>query len=256
MSNSEANSLPPLDLNDESPDVLLLSLSQACPTQSPDSPSTTIDHVPRAVREKFYTDVKIYDTNWSGRCNLCGKVQYDKRGVTSNINRHVKRQHEKEYQQWLSEIDQVKNKNQKKMSDVFMKKNGTPRRSTSNPMSYNHDHPRQIQLSQSIVENLIVELGLPVSIVEREGFIRFMNIVDPKFSMTSRRTLSRSIIPRLFDSMNDSLKRFCLQSQFISLTLDMWTDRRQRAFFAMTGMVELSLKPFDLDQTSPSSHYT
>ena len=183
-------------------------------------------------------------------------MQYDKRGVTSNINRHVKRQHEKEYQQWLSEIDQVKNKNQKKMSDVFMKKNGTPRRSTSNPMSYNHDHPRQIQLSQSIVENLIVELGLPISIVEREGFIRFMNIVDPKFSMTSRRTLSRSIILRLFDSMNDSLKRFCLQSQFISLTLDMWTDRRQRAFFAMTGMVELSLKPFDLDQTFPSSHYT
>jgi hypothetical protein len=83
MSNGEANSLPPLDLHDESPDVLLLSSNQALPTQSPDFPSATIDHIPRAVRERFYTDVKIYDTNWSGRCNLCGKVQYDKRGVTS-----------------------------------------------------------------------------------------------------------------------------------------------------------------------------
>ena len=46
-------------------------------------------------------------------------------------------------------------------------------------------------------------------------------------------------------AMNDSLKKFCFQSQFISLTLDMWSDRRLRTFFAMTGMIENFLEYFD-----------
>ncbi|CAF1493204.1 unnamed protein product [Rotaria sordida] len=53
--------------------------------------------------------------------------------------------------------------------------------------------------------------------------------------MTSRRSLSRTTIPRLYAAMNDELKKFCNQSNFISLTLDIWTDCRLRAFFAMTG---------------------
>ena len=64
-----------------------------------------------------------------------------------------------------------------------------------------------------------------------------MNLVDPKFTITSRRTLSRSIVPRLYNNMNKELKRFCDQVEFISLTLDIWTDRRMRAFYAMTGKI-------------------
>ena len=65
-----------------------------------------------------------------------------------------------------------------------------------------------------------------------------MNLVDPKFTITSRRTLSRSTVPRLYNNMNKELKRFCdHQVEFISLTLDIWTDRRMRAFYAMTGKI-------------------
>jgi hypothetical protein len=35
--------------------------------------------------------------------------------------------------------------------------------------------------------------------------------------------------------MNDKLKRFCHEAEFISVTLDISTDRRMRAFYAMTG---------------------
>ncbi|CAF1314804.1 unnamed protein product, partial [Rotaria sp. Silwood1] len=36
-----------------------------------------------------------------------------------------------------------------------------------------------------------------------------MNTIDPKFTMTSRRALSRTTIPRLYNTMNDELKKFC-----------------------------------------------
>ena len=145
-------------------------------------------------------------------------------------------------------IRSLSNTNQKRMSDVFMKTNETKRNSSNSKSFYHNNHPRQIQLSQSILENLIVDLGLPLSIVEleREAFIKFMNVIDPKFTMTSRRTLSRTTIPRLYAAMNDELKKFCNQSNFISLTLDIWTDRRLRAFFAMTGMIAIFFKCYNM----------
>ncbi|CAF3800478.1 unnamed protein product [Rotaria socialis] len=164
------------------------------------------------------------------------------------MNRHVKSQHKTAYHEWTNQLDQLSNKSQKRMSDVFMKTNETKRKSSNSKSFYNNNHPRQIQLSQSILENLIVDLGLPLSIVERDAFIKFMNVIDPTFAMTSRRTLSRTIIPRLYTATNDELKKCCNQSNFISLTLDIWTDRRLRAFFAMTGhaFVDNTLKSYVL----------
>jgi hypothetical protein len=121
----------------------------------------------------------------------------------------VKNQHAGAYQEWLGQINDFNNKDQKKISDLFVK-NNEPTRTPSSKSFYKKDHPRQIQLSQSIVEYLIVDLGLPLSIVEREPFIKFMNTVDPKFTIISRRTLSRSTIPPLFTTMNDELKNFAI----------------------------------------------
>ncbi|CAF4794697.1 unnamed protein product [Rotaria sp. Silwood1] len=237
--------LPP-----DSPDGCILSpvpVLSSTSDNSTETTSQTIVDIPKTVRDKFYVNIKTYETNWSGQCILCNKIKYDNKGVTSNINRHVKSQHGKEYQEWLTQLNESSNKDQKKIYDLFIKNNET-RTSPFSNFYYNNNHPRQIQLSKSIVENLIIDLGLPLSIVERQPFIKFMNTKDPKFTMTSRRTLSRTTIPRLYNAMNDELKKFCNQSQFISLTLDIWTDRRLRAFFAMTGhaFVDNELKSYVL----------
>ena len=208
--------------------------SALVPNHSLEGTSEGIDNIPKTIRDKFYSDIVVHDKNWSAKCILCDKLQYDNKGVSSNIIRHIKNQHKKEYEQWSMQLRQLNNTNQKKISDMFAK-NDDPTKSTSSKSHYHSNHPRQVQLSQAIVSNLILDLGLPLSLVERQSFINFMNLIDPKFTITSRRTLSRSIIPRLFDKMNTELKRFCDEVDFISLTLDIWTDRRMRAFYAMTG---------------------
>ncbi|CAF1482350.1 unnamed protein product [Rotaria magnacalcarata] len=240
-----------IDLSNDSPDVCVLSpVSVSCSSsvESTAAPSQNIDNIPKTIKNNFFINITKYETNWSGECILCKKIQYDSIGVTSNMNRHVKSQHKTAYHEWINQLDQLSNKSQKRMSDVFMKTNETKRKSSNSKSFYNNNHPRPIQLSQSILENLIVDLGLPLSIVERDAFIKFMSVIDPKFAITSRRTLSRTTIPRLFTAMNDELKKFCNQSNFISLTLDIWTDRRLRAFFAMTGhaFVDNTLKSYVL----------
>ena len=87
-------------------------------------------------------------------------------------------------------------------------------------LPYHNNHPRQIQLCQSVVKNLIIELGLRLSIVERDPHIKFMNVIDPKFTMTGGRTLSLAAIPRLCNTINIELEKFCNRSNLASLTID------------------------------------
>lgn len=85
-----------------------------------------------------------------------------------------------------------------------------------------------------IVHDLIIDLGLPVSIVDNPTFIRAMNIVDSKFTLLSRRTLCRTVLPSTLEQIQMKLKQACGEARFLSLTLDVWTDRRMRAFLAVT----------------------
>ena len=94
------------------------------------------------------------------------------------------------------------------------------------PSTYSPNHSRQVELSKSIVDDLIIKLDLPLSIVDRPAFINFMKIVDLKFALTSRRTLSRTIILSLYDKIHDQLEKFCSTATFLSLALDIWSDRR------------------------------
>ena len=85
-----------------------------------------------------------------------------------------------------------------------------------------------------VVNNLIIDLGLPISIVDHPTFIHAMNIVDPKFTLLSRRTLCRRVLPSALEQITVKIKQACHNSRFVSITLDIWTDRRMRAFLAVT----------------------
>ncbi|CAF2425589.1 unnamed protein product [Rotaria sp. Silwood2] len=148
--------LPP-----DSPDVCILSpvpVLSSTSDNSTETTSQTIVNIPKTVRDKFYVNIKTYETNWSGQCILCNKIKYDNKGVTSNINRHVKSQHGKEYQEWLAQLNESSKKDQTKITDIFIKTNETTRTSSFSKAHYKNNHPRQIQLSQSIVENLIIDI--------------------------------------------------------------------------------------------------
>ena len=99
---------------------------------------------------------------------------------------------------------------------------------------YGAHNLRQLELSQMVVHDLIIDLGLPLSIVEHPAFVRAMNTVDPKFNLLSRRTLCRETLPSTLEQVMMKVKQACSDAKFVALTLDIWTDRRMRAFIGTT----------------------
>jgi hypothetical protein len=100
---------------------------------------------------------------------------------------------------------------------------------------YEKEHPRQIELENMVVKLLIVELGLPLSIVDRSAFSRVTQMVDPHFAMPHRRTIARSTLSALDNQMVIDIKSRCSTSNYIAASLDCWTDRQMRAFFSVTA---------------------
>ncbi|CAF1476325.1 unnamed protein product [Adineta ricciae] len=92
---------------------------------------------------------------------------------------------------WLHELNKLKGASSKEQTNKITKH--FQKTSTTQCSTYNNNHPRQMELSMAIVNNLIIKLGLPLSIVERSAFIDFMKTVDSKFTVTSRGTLSRTV---------------------------------------------------------------
>jgi len=80
------------DLLHDSPDVCVLSTLPVLSCTVADSTETTSQTTDSTIRDKFYVNMKTYESNWSGQCILFNKIQYDSKGVTSNFNRHVKTQ--------------------------------------------------------------------------------------------------------------------------------------------------------------------
>ena len=55
----------------------------------------------------------------------------------------------------------------------------------SNLVHYGSAHPHQTELTNAIFKNFVIEMGLPLSIVEKSAFIRTMTIGDPEFRIPS-----------------------------------------------------------------------
>ncbi|CAF4767903.1 unnamed protein product, partial [Rotaria sp. Silwood2] len=77
-------------------------------------------------------------------------------------------------------------------------------------------------------------MGLPLSIVDHISFNDFMNDVDSKYKPIHRRDLTRSFLPALHKKCTSKLQEICAEAKHVSLTLDIWRDRRMRSYFGVT----------------------
>ena len=61
-----------------------------------------------------------------------------------------------------------------------------------------------------------------------------MSILDPKYVVPCRQTLTSNLIPRMVKGALCLLKERLSAARYVSLTVDIWTDRRQHSFLAAT----------------------
>jgi hypothetical protein len=98
---------------------------------------------------------------------------------------------------------------------------------------YHPSHHRQRELTDAIVKQLVVAGNLPLSLVEQQWFREFMGVVDPKFKVPSRYKIN-SLVSQKFKEKRAVLESKLLLAKHVTITLDMWSDRRMRSYMGIT----------------------
>uniref|UniRef100_A0A1X7TKC3 DUF659 domain-containing protein n=1 Tax=Amphimedon queenslandica TaxID=400682 RepID=A0A1X7TKC3_AMPQE len=79
-------------------------------------------------------------------------------------------------------------------------------------------------LDDALVNMIVTDLQ-PASIVEDDGFLKFLKVLDPKYIPPSRRTIMRDRLPRLYAKKEQEVRGILDQSKWCTITTDLWTSR-------------------------------
>lgn len=85
----------------------------------------------------------------------------------------------------------------------FLKRKGTK---SVKAITYGSKSKRKKLIDEALVEFVVMDYQ-PLSVVEDIGFINLINVIDEKYAIPSRKTLTESLIPTYHNSMEN--KRFC-----------------------------------------------
>ena len=102
------------------------------------------------------------------------------------------------------------------------------------PKKYDKGHPRQILITNSLVKNLVVGCGIPHYIVENPKFRQFMSDVNALLDPVSGRWIAEIKLPELEEKLKTKFKHMLDFAKYVSVTLDLWSDRRMRAYLGIT----------------------
>jgi hypothetical protein len=95
---------------------------------------------------------------------------------------------------------------------------------------YSNSNSRQKAITEALIK-LVADSMLPFQFVESQGFRKFMAVVDPKYSIPSRRTVTRKTTDKL-QMIKDSIKHDLdllaeqnLRIGTVHATTDLWSSR-------------------------------
>jgi hypothetical protein len=92
-----------------------------------------------------------------------------------------------------------------------------------------------MRFNKSVVNNLIIGCGLPISIVDNPKFEAFVCDMNPKYSLPFRSHVTGKLIPACRKARVDGMKAHLASACYLSLTVVIWTDRRMHSYLAITA---------------------
>ncbi|XP_055850488.1 E3 SUMO-protein ligase ZBED1-like [Episyrphus balteatus] len=126
--------------------------------------------------------------------------------------------------------------------------------------------PISVSLTKQLDEQLtktIVKQYYPFSMVEDTEFKEFVRMLCPTYQMPSRKTVSNSLIPRMFSETKAKVQEMLASVESVCVTTDGWTSMTQQSYIGMTvhfiqeGLESLVLRsnllgciPYDQSHTS------
>ena len=94
--------------------------------------------------------------------------------------------------------------------------------------------PRETTSIDGALVSMLVADFQPASIVENEGFLRFLKAIDQRYQPPSRRTLMRDHLPQLYEEKVAELKEKLVSIEHCTLTTDLWTSNQTMGYLTVT----------------------
>lgn len=170
------------------------------------------------------------------KCVLCkNTLAYNK--TTSSMLKHIQSKHPLDYAAQkennsaesqdspaaLAETQTTNRVAQQTLHDIMTKAEG-----------YKEGGTKKKHLDELLMHMIVADLQ-PLSIVEDKGFRKFVNGLDPRYVLPSRRDLTRKHLPSMYDHAVKRLKDQLKEASYVSLTTDIWTSRQTRGFITVTA---------------------
>ncbi|KAH8033749.1 hypothetical protein MRX96_031268 [Rhipicephalus microplus] len=158
------------------------------------------------------------------QCKTCGATLKTPTSTTSPLVNHLK-QHPTAMKEYRVTAAGAPEKDQSMIFDFVHR---------TDPLS-----EKKTQVLNAKVAAMIALDLQPYSFVENRGFKELMAEAVPNYHLPSRTTLSRTLVPRLFDDTRKKVKdelssAFEGRTSAVTFTRDMWTSRANESYVSFT----------------------
>uniref|UniRef100_A0ACD5XNB0 Uncharacterized protein n=5 Tax=Avena sativa TaxID=4498 RepID=A0ACD5XNB0_AVESA len=169
----------------------------------------------RSKSWREFVPIQVDGEVTQGECKNCSAVISARRGHgTSGLRNHLQRC-----------------KARAKVAEALNQTNA----SLMTPDGVSHVWKWDPDVARKMLLRMVVLHEFPLSIVEYDGFRKFVSSLNPSFHMITRKTF-RNDIKKDFDEYKKSLKElFGAANSRISLTMDLWTSNQTIGYMVITA---------------------
>ena len=98
---------------------------------------------------------------------------------------------------------------------------------------FDKNDPRQKAITDTLIKMIVKDMQ-QVYIVEREGFRHLLSVLEPRYTIVSRKHLQHSLLPSYHGRVEEAITTILMSTDICSLTLDIWSSRRMHAYLGIT----------------------
>ncbi|XP_025410740.1 zinc finger BED domain-containing protein 1-like [Sipha flava] len=186
------------------------------------------------------------------KCNFCSNTISYKGGSTANLTRYLKRKHIVQYEARKKRSIEILEKNIDEPDNVSVSEPSHSNLTTITPIIKNKtasvtktqvsidaytSRPMPISKSKKIDEQLGIMMAKeyqPFSLVENKEFKKFVSLLNPSYSLPSRKTITYNILPQLLENTREKVKRSLDNASYIAMSTDGWTSVNNESYVAVT----------------------
>jgi len=106
---------------------------------------------------------------------------------------------------------------------------------------------------------MIAEDMQPFSIVENRGFQKLVRLLDSRYTLPSRRTIGRTLIPDIYETTRSKVFGLVSNAKHVAITSDVWTSMNTESYLTATVHffdTDLQLRTFVLATEKLTSNHT